>query len=322
MSNHSNILEQLRDTLRSQQFSANTEKAFTYWTEAYLDYHADSDPRHLGRDAVESFMSHLVSERFAAAAIQNQALQALLFLYRDVLSEPTDWLQSFIQQRARQGHRNILSPEECQKLLAQLQAPQWLVAALIYGAGLRLSETLRLRIRDLNLDNRYLTVRHPNGEIKRHTMLPERLLDSLRLHLEDRRLLHIKDIADGFGEAPLPRRVAARDASAARSWSWQFLFPAHRRGGSGDGRRGQHSQRPHLGEDVVRNAIGKAAIEAGIFKQVGANTLRNSFAVQLIQLGVPTQQVETLLGHGEGAAEADNAPHLVVRSPLDLLQSH
>ena len=313
------VLDQMQETLRINNFSVNIEKAYLYWTRAFLTFHGDRPPQDLGLNDVEAFLEHLKEERFAVTRTLDQALHAIRFLYKDVLAVDCPWLDKYIQQRDGKRNRNILSPKECQRVLSFLFGQDWLIASLIYGSGMRLVECVRLRIRDINFQDKSLLVRKADGDVGRQTVLPAKMVAPLRAHLEDRKLLHIKDIADGFGEVYLPAKIARDYPDAARSWGWQYVFPSSQR--DADLRAGGKVRRKHVDEKSIKRAVEHAAIEAGVYKQASADTLRNSFAVHLIQNGVDVKAVEALLGHGDEESQIATA-HLETKSPLDHLMIH
>ena len=312
-----NVLDQMQSELRYQNFSTTIEKAYIYWARAYLSFNEDTDPAELGLPHLEAFLHYLSVERYAPKQTVNQALHAILFLYKQVLNMDCKWLENYIDTRENAKAPNVLTPKECQRLLSYLFGQDWLIASLIYGSGLRLSECLRLRVRDINLGNRTILVRNADGDIQRITILPNKLSAPLENHLQDRRMLHIKDLADGFGKVFLPRKIAEKYPNSARSWGWQYIFTQGQRS-LGNSNEDTPSRIP-MNEKNVKTAVEHAALEAGVYKQANCNTLRNSFAVHLIQYGVDIKAVEALLGHGEANAFA---AHLHTQSPLDKLLIH
>jgi len=318
MVNELKVLDRMRASLRVHQFNVTTEKAYMYWVQAFIEYHNKQDPSELGRADVESFISYLASERYAAVQTQNQALHAVLFLYRDVLGNFPDWLNELVEDQEATRKSNILSKDEVQSLLSNLYGQEWLAVSLIYGAGMRGCECVNLRIRDIDLQKNNILVRQANGKAGWMTILPEKLIPSLRTHIEDRKLLHIKDIADGLGEVYLPMDVRELYPNAARSWSWQYTFPSAER--DYDVESGALKRPSHISEDQINRAIERAAIEAQIYTRVTPTTLRNSFAVHMIRNGVESKQVEALLGHGS-EDELDGL-QAGLKSPLDELRIH
>ncbi len=318
MVNELNVLDRMRASLQVHRFNVNTEKAYMYWARAFIDYHNGQNPIELGRADVESFIQYLSNERYAATQTQNQALHAILFLYKDVLNSSPDWLHGLLSERETTRKSNILSQDEVQSLLTNLFGQEWLIVSLIYGAGLRLNECMSLRIRDINFQDQTILVRQPDGAAGWNTVLPSKLLAALKTHLEDRKLLHIKDIADGLGEVYLQDNIREQYPNVARSWGWQYVFPATER--TFDPASGNLSRHSHLSESKIDKAIERAAIDAQIYTRVTATTLRNSFAVHLIRKGIDSKQIEGMLGHG-AEMEVDGL-QVDVRSPLDELRIH
>ncbi|MBE9550348.1 MAG: integron integrase [Proteobacteria bacterium] len=318
MVNELNVLDRMRASLRVHQFNVNTEKAYMYWARAFVEYHNNQNPAELGRADVESFISYLATERYAAVQTQNQALHAVLFLYKDVIGGCPDWLKELVAEHEATRKSNILSKDEVQSLLSNLYGQEWLVISLIYGAGLRANECVNLRIRDIDLQEESILVRQPNGAAGWRTLLPRKLIPSIKTHIEDRKLLHIKDIADGLGEVFLPTNVLELYPNAARSWVWQYAFPTNER--DFDPSSGNLKRPSHITESQINKAIERAAIDAQIYTRVTSTTLRNSFAVHMIRSGVESTQVEALLGHG---AEHDlDSLQAGIKSPLDELRIH
>ncbi len=319
MAVNATLLQEARDKLRVRNYTVKTEKAYLYWVECFLGFYEEHDPMGLSLQDVEAFVQYLSKERYTPEKTRNQALHALLFLYKDVLGREAGWLEEYVRRQLGVRNHNFLKPVECQRLLSNMFGQEWLIASIVYGSGLRLMECVRLRVRDINFQDKALVVRQPNGEIGRLTLLPEKLISPLKNHFEDRKLLHIKDIADGFGEAYLPAKIAREYPDAARSWGWQYVFPSGQR--MSDPRHGGgRLQRHHRNESSVKEAVERAAVESGVYQNTSADTLRNSFAVHLIQRGVDTKVVEALLGHGENAHLTSG--HLTTCSPLDLLTTH
>lgn len=320
------VLKKMRESLESGNFSENVAKAYLYWARSYLIFNEEKDPTDLSREHVEAFLNHLAVDRYAASSTQNQALKAIQYLYEDVLMVRPEWLTKYLHEKQQSGIPNILSKQEIQRLLSHLHGQDWLVAALVYGSGLRLMECLGLRVRDLDFDLGRIMVRDDQNRITRETILPKKTVGRLRNHLEDRKLLHIKDIAEGMGETYLPPPVADRQPGVARSWGWQYLFPEQLNRVDPESRG--VTRRHHVSEKKIRQAIERAAIEASIYKRVSGDTLRNSFAVHMIQQGVPMREVELLLGTGTAAAESDPdstrgiVPMPAADSPLDRATSH
>lgn len=313
-----NILDKLRSSLQSQEFTDQTKKAYLYWGQEFIDFRGTQGLVELGQQDIEKFLQHLVAERYAPQQTRNQALQAVLFLYKDVLQNDPDWVDSMLCEKDDNKTPSVLSKDEVQTLLANLTGRSWLIASLIYGAGLRLSECLKLRIRDINLQNNTILVRQADGSAGWVTTLPAKCKTQMLTQFEDRRLMHIKDIADGLSGVQLPESIRISTPNAARSWGWQFLFPEKER--TIDSSSGKLSKRSHISDEKTEKDIATAAINAKIYTRVTPVTLRNSFAIHLLRTGVDKKLVEAMLGHGV-EIELD-ALQAGLKSPLDELNLH
>lgn len=312
-----------RAVMRREHKSRRTEEAYCGWIVRFVSFSGMRHPRELGAADVERFLNDLAVNRRVAAATQNQALSALLYLYRRVLDVELPWLEGI--ERARRPRRlpTVLSRREVGALLRQFSHPVDLVAQLLYGSGLRLLECLRLRAKDLDFDRCVLTVRQGKGDRDRQTLLPEPLHGVLRRHLEVVRRQWTRDLDHGAGYVELPNALAAKLRGAQRSWPWQWVFPATRTyvdPASGFARR------HHLHETVVQRDFGAATRAAGIPKRVTPHTLRHSFATHLLETGYDIRTIQTLLGHKDVRTTMIYT-HLLgrgplgVKSPLDSLVS-
>ncbi len=281
----------MRARLTERAMSEKVQKAWLYWARSILNRFSDRAPAALTVSEVGQFMADLSEQRQITDAGRRQALQAIHFLLTDVVGVDDQGLDELLEStRVRQGPV-ILSPAEVQQVLDELRGSQWLMASLVYGAGLRLMECVRLRIRDLKDDR--IVVCDINGRPSRETLLPERVREPMRAHLEALKMQHIRELADGFGTASLPPGFRTGSATA-RAWIWQFVFPGPYMKEPGRGNDG--CKRNHVPEPEARQAIEQAARQAGIDKPVSADTLRNSFAAHLIRRGVAVVDVEKLLG--------------------------
>ena len=313
------LLDQMRAALRLRHYSLRTEESYTDWARRYILFHGKRHPRELGAHEVQAFLSHLAVDRRVSASTQNQAKAALLFLYKQVLGVDLPWLAEVVQAKERRRLPVVLNPGEVRALLDQLDGTMGLVAALLYGTGLRLLEGLRLRVKDLDFDRLEVTVRSGKGDKDRVTMLPERLAEPLRAHLEKVRALHEKDRAEGFGEVFLPDALAAKYKGAARQWGWQWVFPSAVR--SVDPRSGR-TRRHHLFPESVQRAVREAARRAELVKPVTPHVLRHSFATHLLAAGNDIRTIQELLGHKDVATtmiytHVLNRGGRGVASPLD-----
>jgi integron integrase len=320
MNTEVNLLQRMKTSLRQEQYSDNVEKAYLYWARAYLLFHDQRHPSELGRADLEAFISHLAMDRYAPATTQSQAMHALMYMYQQVLGMKPSWLERYVKEREQGGLPNVLSTGEVQRVLSHLFGQEWLIAALIYGSGLRLMEAARVRIRDLDFHHNRIQVRNGYGQVTRISVLPEALIEPLKAHLEQRKMIHIKDLAEGHGEVYLEPHLARTEAQHARSWAMQFAFTASRC--MPDPRSAGKVRRHHVDERQVAQAIERAAIEASVFKRTSADTLRNCFAVHLIQQGATVATVEKLVGHShdeDTSLDAHNARYLDTVSPMDRL---
>jgi integron integrase len=290
------LLDQVRELIRIRHYSIRTEQAYVQWIRRFILFHGKRHPREMGAPELTAFLSDLAVQRNVAASTQNQALHAILFLYRDVLKIDLPWLNEV--QRAKKPLRLpiVFTREEVKALLAQLQGTTWLMATLTYGSGLRLLECLKLRVKDVDLHYKQLLVRDAKGQKDRVTMLPNSLIDPMRTHLARIRQLHENDLREGFGRVYLPQALAAKYPTADREWGWQYVFPSSRR--SIDPRSGIEC-RHHAAEDALQRAVKQALRKANIVKPGTVHTLRHSFATHLLESGYDIRTVQELLGHAD-----------------------
>ena len=313
------LMEQVRARMRLKHYSLRTEQAYLYWIRRYIRANGMRHPASLDGKVVESFLTRLAVHDHVAASTQNQALSAILFLYREVLALDLPWMADVVRAKRPPRLPVVLSLEETDRLLAQLHGRDALMAGLLYGAGLRLMECLRLRVKDVDLARNEITVREGKGRKDRRTMLPLRLRDPLARQLDEVRLRHAGDREAGLGEVALPHALARKYPNAATSLAWQYLFPSSRPSlDPRDGRRKRH----HLDENVLQRAVKRAAQRAGLDKPVTPHTLRHSFATHLLEAGADIRTIQELLGHKD-VATTQIYTHVLnrgpsgVRSPLD-----
>lgn len=290
------LLDQVRESIRLRHYSRRTEEAYVRWVLRFVKFHGKRHPGELGAIEIEEFLSHLATRRRVAAATQNQALNALVFLYREVLGEPFPDLDEVVRAKRAKRLPVVLTRDEARAVLDLLSGPPALVAGLLYGAGLRLLEALRLRVKDLGFAEHQLVIRDGKGMKDRVSVLPARLSDPLRLHLDQVRVTHRTDLAAGKGSVYLPDALASKYPSAASSWGWQWVFPAPRL--SRDPRSGE-IRRHHVHETTIQKAVRRAVGEAGIVKPASCHTFRHSFATHLLEDGYDIRTVQELLGHAD-----------------------
>src|SRR5882762_6202399 len=316
------LLEQVHGAIRRRYFSRRTEEAYVHWMKRFIYFSGRRHPAELGEPEVTAFLNHLAAERKVAASTQNQALSALLFLYKEVLGRELAWLDGLHRATRPPRLPVVLTHEEVERLLAELQGVRWLIANLLYGAGLRVMECLRLRVKDVDLGYRQILIRDGKGEKDRVTMMPEKLAAPLAGHLRRVKSLRARDLEAGYGEVSLPYALARKYPRAGYEWPWQYAFPSsHRSPDPEDGVIRRH----HLYDSVPQRAIREAAHAAGIAKRVSCHTLRHSFATHLLESGYDIRTVQELLGHSDVSTtmiytHVLNKGGRGVKSPLDRLE--
>jgi integron integrase len=290
------LLDKVRDQIRTLHYSIRTEEAYLKWIREFILFHAKRHPSEMGATEISKFLSHLARERNIAASTQNQALSALLFLYREVLDHPIDWVDDVERAKKSQRLPIVFTREEAKSVLNHLRGEMWLMASLLYGSGLRLMECIRLRVKDIDFAQSQVIVREGKGNNDRVTILPEALANPLGRHLERVKALHEIDIREGFGRVYLPFALARKYPEANREWCWQYVFPASKR--SVDPRSGQ-VQRHHLSETALQKAVKAAIRRAGVNKPGSCHTFRHSFATHLLEDGYDIRTIQELLGHAD-----------------------
>ena len=290
------LLEQVRELIRIRHYSIRTEQAYLQWIRRYILFNDKRHPRELGAAEVTAFLSHLAVQRNVAASTQNQALNAVFFLYRDVLKIELPWLDDLHRAKRSQRLPVVLAREEVKRLLAQMEGTSWLMTSLTYGSGLRLLECLRLRVKDLDFDRCEVIVRDGKGQKDRVTMLPRALVEPLRSHLTRVKVRHEQDVREGFGRVYLPFALERKYPSADREWGWQYVFPSAKR--SLDP-RSRVERRHHVSPESLQRAVKSAVRASQILKPASVHTLRHSFATHLLESGYDIRTVQELLGHSD-----------------------
>lgn len=290
------LLEQVREQIRLRHYSIRTESVYIGWVKRFIRFHKYRHPLQMGAAEVEAFLSDLAVRRDVSASTQNQALSAILFMYKKVLLIELPWLDGVIRARRPQRLPVVLTQDEVRQVLAQLDGTLWLVASLLYGSGLRLMEVLRLRVKDVEFARFEILIRDGKGQKDRITMLPKKLASPLQLHLQRVQTLHQQDLLEGFGRANLPNALARKYPNAASEWGWQFVFPSANR--SADPRSGGIF-RHHVHEKTVQRAVRNAVRRVGLSKPATPHTFRHSFATHLLEGGQDIRTVQELLGHAD-----------------------
>ncbi len=313
-------MDQVRGRLRRLGLARRTEEAYVGWIRRFILSSGKRHPQTLGSFEVESFLTMLAVRGKVAPSTQNQALAAILFLYREVLQQQLPWMDSIVRAKRTQRLPVVLTRDEVTALLDHMTGTHRMMASLLYGSGLRLMECVRLRVKDIDFDRHELIVREGKGGKDRRTMLPASLAEPLRLQLVEARRLHALDLRAGFGGVWLPDALSRKFVAGARDWAWQYAFPASAR--SRDPRGGA-VRRHHLDESGLQRSVRNGVRRAGISKPATCHTLRHSFATHLLESGYDIRTVQELLGHKD-LATTQIYTHVLgrgasaVRSPLDL----
>ncbi len=316
------LLDQVRHRIRAQHLSRSTEKSYVSWIKRYIFFHGKRHPMEMAEKEVNAFLTHLAVDRNVSASTQNQALCALVFLYRAVLKKDLGELEGLIRAKRKRSLPVVLTREEVQEVLAAVDDRQarWFFQ-LLYGTGMRLVEGLRLRVKDVDFSYNQITVRDGKGFKDRMTMLPEKIKPVLARHLKTVKTLHQEDLAKGYGQVYMPFALARKYPAAPAEWGWQFVFPAA--GFSRDPRSGV-VRRHHLHPRPLQRAFKRAVRRVGLTKAASIHTLRHSFATHLLNSGQDIRTVQELLGHKD-VKTTEIYTHVLnrggrgVRSPLDAL---
>jgi len=293
--NLSQAIDAARNVIRFKHMSYRTEKAYVHWITRFGHWcHGHPDGGH--EEKVRCYLTHLATDRDVSASTQNQALNAIVFLYRQVLKIDVGDFSGFHPARLPRHLPMVLSRDEVARLLSHLSGMHWMIAALLYGSGLRLAECLSLRVQDIDFGRRIITVRDGKGAKDRAVMLPDSVADPLRHHIEDVRRQHQKDLAGGYGSVYLPHALERKYPSAAHEFGWQYIFPASKIGACP---RTGELRRHHLHDSAMSKALRQARLAAKITKRMGAHTLRHSFATHLLEDGTDIRTIQQLLGHAD-----------------------
>ena len=315
----SRLMDQVRETLRFYHYAYATEKSYVDWILKFIRFSGKKHPKEMGKFEIERFLSHLATNRDVAASTQNQAFNAIMFLYKKVLDMPMDLDIRAKRTSKRKNLPTVLSKDEAKLLISHMQGMSKILAGLMYGSGLRSLEVIRLRVHDMDFENKQIYVRNPKGGKDRTTLFPEVLHLPIRRQIEKVKRLHEKDLSEGYGEVYLPTALKRKYTKANVSFGWQYLFPSKVL--STDPRSGK-VRRHHLYKSVLQKAVSEAKKKAGIVKRASPHTLRHSFATHLLENGENIRVLQTLLGHKdvkttEIYTHVMQKDHDGVKSPLD-----
>jgi integron integrase len=315
------LLDRMTMALRTRHYSLRTEQAYAHWVRRFIFFHNLRHPREMGETEINAFLTHLAVDGKVSSSTQNQALSAILFLYRRVLGREVGQIGDVIRAQRPRHLPVVMSREEVKTVLSYLYGEKKIIATLLYGAGLRLMECLRLRVQDIDLGKNQITVRNGKGEKDRVTMLPQSVKPMLIEHLRRVRHVHEKDLQEGWGSVVLPESLDRKYPRAPRDWEWQWVFPQERRWRHPvTNREGRH----HIDESLVQRAVKEAVARAGISKRASCHTFRHSFATHLLETGYDIRTVQELLGHRDLRTtmvytHVLNRGPAAIRSPLDNL---
>jgi len=312
------LLDQVNAAIRIRHMSPRTGEAYAAWIRRFVLFHGKRHPVDMGEKEICAFLTHLALSQHVSASTQNQALQALLFLYKQILRKELSNIGQYVRADRAGRIPVVFTPAEARAVLSQLKGVHYLMAGILYGSGLRLQECLQLRVKDLDVQDCRLIVREGKGDTQRVTILSPLLCTPLAVHLEKVKALHRADLDEGVGEVWLPDAISRKYPSAAREWGWQYVFPASRL--SADPMAGK-TRRHHLDPSVLQRAVREGVLRAGIIKPAGCHTFRHSFATHLLENGYDIRTVQELLGHKDVRTtmiytHVVNKGKLAVRSPL------
>ena len=313
------LLDQMRDALRTIHYSYRTEQTYVEWARRFIIFHNKRHPNQMGEAEVQAYITHLATQQNLAASSQNQALSAIIFLYRHVLKRELNFPPNTIRATKAKRLPTVLSKTEALAVINHMHGVTQLMAQILYGSGLRLMECLRLRVKDVDFANNQIIVRDGKGEKDRVTPLPASIIEPLKKQLEQARRIHQQDLREGYGEVHLPYALDRKNPGAPRDWAWQYIFPSTQRSiDPAD----QKMRRHHLDETVLQRAVKTAARIANINKPVSPHTFRHSFATHLLQNNYDIRTVQELLGHKDVKTtmiytHVLQRGGLAVKSPLD-----
>ncbi len=288
------LLDQVRQAIRTRHYSYMTEKAYVGWIKRFIFFHNKRHPAEMGEAEIARFLSSLATDSHVSASTQNQAFNALLFLYQEILQRKLGLIEGVVRAKKPKRLPVVLTKDEVRKILGGLTGTPWIMTMLLYGAGLRLMECCRLRIKDIDFSRNQIVVRAGKGDKDRHTMLPGAVKDALSKHLQDIARQHEEDLKRGVGRVILPNALERKYPNAGKEWGWQWIFPASKLYVD---RQSGKVRRYHLHESVLQRAVKEAVRRAGISKPATCHAFRHSFATHLLEDGYDIRTVQELLGH-------------------------
>lgn len=314
------LLDSVRDEIRVRQMALCTEKAYVGWIRRFILFHGKRHPREMGREEIRAFLTHLASEGNVAINTQNQALNAIVFLYNKVLKIEAGDFSGYERSRRERRLPVVLTSDEITSLLDAMSGTPRLIAQVMYGGGLRQKECLRLRVKDIDFDRNMISIYDAKGKKDRPTIFPESLEQEMKQHLKRVKILHERDLDEEHGRVFLPDALDRKYPNASREWHWQYIFPS--KGLSRDPRGGTELRRHHLSDRPIQDGLKKAARSTRIPKNITCHVLRHSFATHLLENGYDIRTVQELLGHQDVKTtmiytHVMARPGLAVRSPLD-----
>lgn len=314
------LIDQTRNVMRLHHYSIRTEETYIQWIKRFIFFHNKRHPKEMGEKEIRSYLTHLAVDKHVAASTQNQALSAILFLYKRVLELELDWIDDVVRAKRPKYLPVVLTKSEVSTILNAMSGTNALIAKLLYGTGMRLMEALRLRIQDIDFEQFQIMVRSGKGNKDRVTTLPETLVKQLKQQIEKARIIHVNDLAEGYGRVYLPFSLDRKYPRAGLEFGWQYCFPSMNRSTSPlTGEIGRH----HLNEKNIGRAIKTASRSVGILKRVSSHTMRHSFATHLLENGYDIRTVQELLGHSDVSTtmiytHVLNKGGRGVKSPLDV----
>jgi len=314
------LLDRVRHALQTRHYSSRTEQAYVAWIKRFIVFHGKRHPSTMGAWHVREFLSHLAVDRSVSASTQNQALSAIVFLYKEVLNQDIGWIHNVVRAKKPKRLPVVLSRAEVRAVLAKLSGERWVIAALLYGAGLRLKECLELRLKDIDFERGQIIVRGGKGDRDRATVLPKAVVKPLKEHLSEVQRLFEQDREVGDVRATMPKGLERKYPNASREWGWQFVFPSSNVIEDATGRRRRH----HVHRSSVQRSVRDAVRRSGVPKQASCHTFRHSFATHLLESGYDIRTVQKLLGHKDVRTtmvytHVVGGSELGVKSPADML---